>query len=232
MRRVCRPLVIVLLGSAACLSSPPEGIEAPSDDGDPADAASGRDAAGEDAAVVCAGLELLVESFDEKDPEARFLELWDPGPAQYLIGGSALTLTANDGEAQINSIELYDRVGTLRFETVTMSGTGGFVALSLSGAPSAARILIAESTIDLYAPVDRHVGIERDPSLDHFSIGFDGGEVVFAGSTDGLAWTEMQRWPDELDEGPIRIAIAAHRIGGTLSLLLGGINATTGPDCP
>ena len=226
---MCRPLVVVLLGTAACLSSPPGGID-PSDDGDP-DAASGGDGASADAAVRCDGLELLVESFAEKDAQARFLELWDPGGAQFAIDGGALSLTADNGEAQINSIDSYDRIGVVRFEAVTISGTGGFVALSLSGAPSAARILINDSTIDLYAPVEEHVGIARDLSLDFFSIGFEDGEVVLAGSTDGLVWTSLQRWPDRL-EGQVRVAIAAHRIGGTLSLLLGGINAATGPGCP
>ena len=225
-----RPLVVALLGSAACLSSPPGGIDTPSDDADPADAASGPD--GADAAVICDGLELLVESFEETDPEARFLELWDPGTAEYVVGGGGLTLTANDGEAQINSLDFYDRIGTLRFEAVTTAGDGGFVALSLNGAPNAARILINDTTIDLYAPDNQHVEIARDLSLGHFSLGFDGGEVVLAGSADGVEWTSLQRWPDRFDEGPVRVAIAVHRIGGTLSLLVDGINVATGPDCP
>jgi len=228
---VCRPLVVVLLASAGCLSSPPGGVDTPSDDGDPADATSGRDGPGGDAAATCAGLELLVESFEEADPESRFLELWDPGLAQYGIEGGALTLTAENGEAQINSIDFYDRIGSLRFEGVTESGTGGFIALSLYGAPSAARILIADATIDLYAPPSHHLSIERDLSLTYFRIGFAGGEVELAASMDGTAWMDLARWPDEFDEAPVRVALAAHHAAGSLTLILGGINAVTGPGC-
>ncbi len=232
---VCRPLVALLLASAGCLSSPPEGVATGSDGGgDPGDASSGQDGAGGDAAATCSGLELLVESFEEPDPDARFRELWDPGSAQYVISGGVLSLTAENGESQINSIDFYDRIGALRFESVSNSDgsdSGGFVALSLSGAPSAARILIGSSAIDLYAPPSHHLSIERDPSLTYFRIGFAGGDVELAASMDGVAWTTLASWPDGFDPGPVRVAIAAHQNVGNLALILGGINAVTGPGC-
>ena len=209
-----RAVVAGLLGSAACLSSPPGAI----------------DPDGGDAAVPCAGLELLVESFEEDDPEARFLQLWDPGSGQYGFEDGSLTLTAQDGEAQINTIDSFERVGAIRFEAMTTTGTGGFVALNLSGAPTAARISINDTTLDLYLPNNQHMEIERDSSLVHFSLGFVGREVVLAGSADGLDWTTLWSLPDAF-VGPIRVAIAVHRIGGDLSLRLGGINAETAPAC-
>ena len=54
---------------------------------------------------------------------------------------------------------------------------------------------------------------------------------MLAGSTDGLEWATLRSWPDDFD-GQVRVAIAVHRIGGTLSLFLGGMNAATGPACP
>jgi hypothetical protein len=211
-------LLPLLLSALGCLDTPP-GVVVTTDAAGASDGAMSADAAS------CAGLDLVVESFDEADPVGTFQAVWDPGAALYNIAGGVLTMIASEGESQINSIDYYERTGALRFEEVTASG-GGTVAFSVYGVAGTARMSIGEAVIDLYSG-DDHTPVPRDPELDYFRLAFSAGEVQFDGSTDGEEWIELGSWPDDMT-GTVRAAIAVINAAGTTTLTLGGINTTAG----
>jgi len=76
---------VLLALASGCLESPPG--SRPGDGGGIGE--------GDGAPPACAGLDLLVESFDEDDAEDRFLNTWEPGTATWDVVGGDLTLTSS-----------------------------------------------------------------------------------------------------------------------------------------
>lgn len=211
--------VVALL--AGCLDSPPAAVDSK------ADAAADRDGA-----PACAGLDLLVESFEEADPMAEFLALWDPGEAQVMVGGGAVTLTADNGESLINSVVAYEPTGKVRYEALELTA-GAIANLTLyDETVGTTRIAISDATLDLYAPPDEFKEIERDASFGYYSLGFAGDQIELAASADGEAWTVLQTWLQPY-LGPVRVAIAVEDPDGVSDLVVQGVNTpATGLDCP
>lgn len=208
-------LVAALLALTACLDAPPGQV-----DGDPADAA----------APACTGLDAFVESFEETAAEATFLDLWDPGTADYDIQDGALGLYASGGESQINSRDGWERTGDLRVGPLLLAEVGS-ASISVYDAAGTTRITISPSTIDLYH-LSAYMPLDRDPADRMFAIGFAGGMVTFSAAEDGSSWRPL--WAVDADTaGEARVALAVRNLVGPTMVTVLGINTPeTGAPCP
>jgi hypothetical protein len=212
-------LLLALLSAAGCLDTPPAAVVT----GDAA--SSDARTSGDGGTELCAGLDRLVESFDEADAVPVFEALWDPGTAVYQVDGGALTMTGGAEESQINSLDYYERAGTFQLEEVTTSGANGSVSFSVYGEGGTARITISDDVIDLYSGTSS-TSADRDPAYAYFQIGFSSGAVVFAASADTDGWTVLATWPDDMT-GAVRAAIAVRNATASTTLTLGGINTAS-----
>jgi hypothetical protein len=204
-----RALVVAML--PACLASPPPS-EVAADDGGP---------------DVCGELDLFTESFEEDDPTLRFLDLWDPGEAPYVINEAALIITGTTTESDIYSRYEYERSGALRVDRTALS-EGGVAALSIWNDEGAARILLDDTSTVLYAPGDHQLELARDVEDLSLAIGFDDGAILFRASHGDGAWRTLGSWPDEFTQ-LVRLGLGVATPSGTVEWSINGIN--TDVDC-
>lgn len=218
-----RLLLIAALAAGGCLASPPPGklVET---DGAPGDGASEPPS--------CAGLDLLVESFDEPAAANVFGSLWDPGTADVEVAGGVLTLTASNGESLINSRAAFDPAGAVRYQAISLAAGGTAHFTLYDDAFGSSRITITDDQVDLYSPPDNYVARPRDTANRYYRIGLTGDQIEFAASQDGDTWNLLQAWQQGY-VNPVRVAVAVANSSGTAELVIQGVNTPeTGLDCP
>ncbi len=207
-------LLIAAIACGGCLDSPPS--SAPGDEPD-----AGRP-------PECGELDLFTESFEEIDPDARFLELWDPGEAPYVIEQGSLVITGIPAESDVYSRYEYERSGALRVERMSLDRTG-VAALSVwNDTDGAAGILLDDAQTVAYAPGGRQMKFDRDANDVSFAVGFDGGQLVFRASRGEGTWRILTTWPDPFSD-LVRLGLATSTPNDTVEWSIEGIN--TEVDC-